>query len=85
MEKKKRINTNDRGNRIGDSHPRAKLSDEQVEEIRELYDDGFYSYLTLAKRFGVDKWTIRDIVKFRRRNVTPSAYPYKPKRPPRKV
>jgi DNA invertase Pin-like site-specific DNA recombinase len=64
---KRIIGLNENGNRFGEEHHRARLSDAQVEEIRELYEDGFSSYRSLAKRFGVTKATIRDIVTFRRR------------------
>lgn len=62
------VAVNERGYRIGDSHQRAKLTDEQVEQIRELFEDGFHSYRRLAKMFTVNRGTIRDIVTFRRRN-----------------
>lgn len=65
---------------IGEDHHNAKLTDAQVEEIRDLYDQRdpkgqrVYGYRKLAVRFGVDRMTIRDIVKFRRRACTPDGY-----------
>ena len=41
---------------------RKKLTDEQREEIRELYGTGCYSLNDLAKRFNVSKKTILLIV-----------------------
>lgn len=41
---------------------RKKLTDEQREEIKELYGTGFYSLNGLAKRFNVSKKTILLIV-----------------------
>ena len=41
---------------------RKKLTDEQREEIKDLYGSGFYSLNNLAKRFNVSKKTILLIV-----------------------
>ena len=35
----KDIQVNDRGRRIGESHPRAKLTDHEVDLLREVYED----------------------------------------------
>lgn len=65
---------------IGEDHHNAKLSDAQVEEIRDLYDELMpngqrkYGYRKLAAMFGVNRMTIRDIVKFRRRACTPDSF-----------
>jgi hypothetical protein len=59
---------NDTGHRIGEGHPRAKLSDEQVEEMRQLYEQGDHGYRRLSTLFGVPKRTVRDIVLLKRRN-----------------
>jgi hypothetical protein len=48
-------------------HPRAKLTDAEVEEIREMWSDGLWTYSTLAKVWDVSRYTIRDIVTGRRR------------------
>lgn len=40
----------------------TKLTDEQRQEIRELYDSGSWSHRTLAKSFGVEKSTIAFIL-----------------------
>lgn len=52
---------------VGENHPRASLSDHDVELIRELWDEGLWSYNSLAVKFEVSRYTIRDIVKGRRR------------------
>jgi hypothetical protein len=49
------IAINHRGCRVGQSHPRAKLTDVQVERMRELREAGGISYLTLARMFEVSK------------------------------
>ena len=46
---------------------RAKLSAEDVELIRDIYDEGMESYGSIARVFGVSKHNIRDVVTFRRR------------------
>lgn len=58
------------GHPIGEGHHKAKLTDADVELIRDIYEEGLVSYSTLASVFGVDKATIRDIVKYRRRAST---------------
>lgn len=46
----KRVLLNDKGLRIGTSHPRAKLSDAAIELILELRDAGL-SYGAIARKF----------------------------------
>lgn len=58
------------GKRVGETHPRAKLSDHDVDLIRELgdpEDPDRLSYSVIADKFGVSKSTVRDIIKCRRR------------------
>lgn len=62
------------GNPLGEAHLNAKLSDEDVEHIRDLYDTGMVSYATLGLLYNVSKESIADICKFRRRAATPVAY-----------
>lgn len=70
----KQIGVNEGGRRVGESHHRSKLSDEQLESIRQLRemvdDEGKHpwSYGLLAKAFGTSKGHIHDIVSHRRRN-----------------
>ena len=60
--------------RIGEDHAGAKLTDAQVERIRDEYeahppgDPLHIGYRLLAKRWGVSKRTIRDIVSYSTRN-----------------
>jgi DNA invertase Pin-like site-specific DNA recombinase len=44
----------------GESHPRAKLKDEQVLEIRKLYDAGF-SHNLIARNFKISTWNVVEI------------------------
>ena len=45
-------------------HHRAKLTNEQVRKIRQMYASGTVGYRILAKVMGCSQWTIRDIVKY---------------------
>lgn len=74
MTKKFIIALDENGKPIGESHHRAKLSDEDVELIRDIYDEGFASYSTLAEVFKVHKSTISDIINFRKRASSPVSF-----------
>jgi DNA invertase Pin-like site-specific DNA recombinase len=65
------LTLNERRYRIGESHHRAKLTDAQVDEMRELHEEHSVGYRTLAKRFNVSKRTVRDIVQYKTRAQTP--------------
>ena len=45
----------------GESHPRAKLTSEQVRQIRTLYNQGF-STNVIARNYKVSKWNVEEIV-----------------------
>lgn len=45
----------------GEAHPQAKLTSEQVIQIRKLYSQGF-STNVISKRFDVSKRNIKSIV-----------------------
>ena len=49
-------------NRRGENHPNAKLTNEQVISIRDLFKKGF-SINVIARNFKVSKWNIVEIVK----------------------
>ena len=53
---------NTSNNRRGENHPRAKLTTEQVIQIRDLYSKGF-STAVISRNFKVSKWNIDEIVK----------------------
>ena len=48
-------------------HHRAKLTNEQVKKIREMYSTGTIGYRLLAKAMKCGMSTIRDIVQYRTR------------------
>lgn len=56
------------GHRIGESHPRAQLSSDDVNLIRTLHEEHQLGYGTLASKFETSPWTIRDICTYRTRN-----------------
>lgn len=72
------VSINDRGDRVGEDHPRARLSDHEVALIRELADplDGSVplSHRAIAAKFEISRGTVGDIVSCRRRAVVPSGY-----------
>ena len=74
MSKRITYAVDEKGNRLGEAHPRAKLSDADVELIRDIYEEGMESLAGIASVFGVHKATIADIVNFRRRATTPAGY-----------
>ncbi len=70
---KRLVAVNESGLRIGEDHPRAKLTDAEVERLRQLHAEGI-GYRRLAVIFEVNRATVRDIVKFRTRAQTPTAW-----------
>ncbi len=65
------VGVSEKGARVGETHPRAKLSDADVDLIRDLHEAGL-SYRQIVLKFDEDhlkvsKSTVRDIVKCRRR------------------
>jgi hypothetical protein len=71
------VAVNSEGRRIGDSHPRAKLTDAEVEAILELRDFGL-SYAAIAAKWDdtvrISKSTVRDICKGLTRGQIPSRF-----------
>lgn len=67
------ISYNERGNRIGESNPMARLTDHEVDLIRELYEernpDGTrrWTFGQIALRTKQPKSTVSDICYGRRR------------------
>jgi len=62
-----RVAYNDLGRRIGEGHPRARLTDAQVREIREQHEQLGLGYRNLARRLGLKVWTVKKILNFERR------------------
>jgi hypothetical protein len=70
------VGINEHGMRVGETHPRAVLSDEEVDWIRELYETGLalspgerirrgLTLGGLAAKFEVSKSSVRDIIRCR--------------------
>lgn len=68
-----RFAVNERGMRIGESHPGAVLTDHEVDLLLELRDEG-YSYSWLAEKFEVSKGTVAKICTGQRRCQHPAAW-----------
>jgi DNA-binding XRE family transcriptional regulator len=55
-------------NRKPDENPGAKLTDNQIAQIRLAYDRGGYTQAQLAERFGVSHQAVSKIVRGQRRS-----------------
>jgi len=64
-----RISIGEYGKRVGECHHRAKLSDDEVELIRSLHEQGV-SYRELAEKFGVNLWHIGRMCRYERRSAS---------------
>lgn len=58
------------GLRIGETHPNAKLTDAEVDQIRDLREIARWGYSDLAAAYGVPKSTIHMICTYKRRAST---------------
>ena len=71
---RKTIAVNESGYRLGEDHHHARLSNEQVDRIRDLHEEHGLSYTQLAAMYSVSKSSIADICQYRRRAQTPFGY-----------
>ena len=60
--KGRRVNGRSALGKFGDSSPNCRLSNEQAERIRIMYNTGKHHQKTLAKLFGVAQGTIHNVV-----------------------
>lgn len=72
-ENTKFVAVNARGNRIGEDHPLAVLTNHEVDMLFELREMG-WGYKRLAKKFEVSARHVRDILRGRRRSQFPAAH-----------
>ncbi|CAB3858374.1 hypothetical protein LMG26854_03336 [Achromobacter aegrifaciens] len=67
------VGVNEKGVRVGEDHQRATLTDHDVELMRQLREEGL-GYKRLAKMFDTSVRNVRDIVNYKRRVTTPTAW-----------
>lgn len=60
------VQVNERGLRVGEDHPNAKLTDNDVEMVRKLHDRGM-SYALIAEKMEASIHTIGKICRYQRR------------------
>ena len=67
------IGVSEKGIRVGQDHQRAKLSNRDVELIRQMHGEKIKRRV-IAEKFEVSESTIDKIANYRRRNVAPVRY-----------
>lgn len=60
------VGVNDRGYRVGASHPKAKLTQEDVNRIRDLHEEEHMGYRRIARLFGLHRATVVQICSYTR-------------------
>lgn len=63
-----------RGQPIGEDHPKAVLSNAEVDLLFRLREETGLGYAALAAKFEISKASVADILKCRRRNATPESF-----------
>lgn len=71
--KRRLVPVNDAGRRIGEDHPRAVLSDREVDLVHELHEDGM-GISELARKMEVSKGCIWKILHGYRRGQVPARW-----------
>lgn len=69
----KLIAVNERGLRIGEDHQHAKLTDGEVELIRQLNEGGM-GYARIAMKFDISKSAVAAICRYERRGQTVAGF-----------
>ncbi len=67
------VAVNEKGIRLNQDHHNAVLTDDEVDLIRNLNDEGI-GYNRLAKKFEVSKTLVAKICRFEIRNQTPAKF-----------
>ena len=62
------VATNDRGMRVGESHQNARLSDKEVDQVRDLHEFAGWPYRDIARAYGASKSCIAEICRYEKRN-----------------
>ncbi len=68
---RKVITVNQKGYAIGEDHRNAKLTNEQIDRIRDLREEHGMKYSQLAEMYQVSKSMIAGVCQYRRRAQTP--------------
>ena len=68
------VAVDEHNNRIGEDHPRAKLTDHDVELIRQLREEFGLAHSEIAVKFEIAKSTVVAICQYQRRATTPAGY-----------
>lgn len=67
---KRAVAVNEKGYRIGESHHNAKLSDADVEMVRQLREEHRLQYAEIAEKFEVSRELVKKICQYRNRCET---------------
>lgn len=67
MKKSRSIGVNGRGNRVGETHHRAKLTDHEINLMRDLWEEGEITTPELAEKFDVSPAYAWYVTRYRRR------------------
>lgn len=68
------VAVNERGKRIGQDHPAARLTDQEVELMRQLHEEHSMGLTALARMFDVTKKAVWQIVTYRLRAQTVASF-----------
>lgn len=68
------VAVNEQGYRIGSSHHNARLSDETVDQIRDMHEDMSFGYRKIAKLLGLSRHVVAKICRYERRAQTPDRW-----------
>lgn len=70
----KYVAVNERGYRIGGSHHNSTLSDELVDQIRDMREDENMTYEAIAQQLKLSKELVAKICRYERRAQTPDRW-----------
>jgi DNA-binding MarR family transcriptional regulator len=70
----KTVVVNEAGLRIGEDHPNAKLTNGEVETLRQLHEEDGLSYKALAEKFELSKGAVAKICRYERRGQYPADF-----------
>lgn len=61
------VAVDEQGRRIGEDHPAARLTDDEVDLMRQLREEHGWGWRRLAQKFEVSTQTVRRICRYQRR------------------